>query len=772
MVLVSTLAAMFKHGRTFHTPAATAAAKSRGRSPAAPHVSPFTTSPTDPLAVSPTPSDLPDGVCYIRQTPNSIYRPVTHRSATVVKKRDPSPGKSLRFAEPLVSATRRADPTRAKSSERIDRPCRSRQHLNRPLIKPTDTPDGGNDCAHKTVVKSPATSQTSPIFASSDVFGGDCNASAVKPLNNCVRSKSVSRESTPDSGRSASPPEPKTLVKTAINVPNKTVHKSSVLTPTDGSHIHRKTLTIPLQTLDRKGDPNRLSVNVNVAVGLQCDDEKVRHSLAKKAFEQQMGHHMISSMSDDSGSDTSSVVRHETSDEVDYNVAQSVSGSAIQVAIRLRPFLKNDRSDEPVIEMSGNTVRIINSDNDKYNRLEFGFDYTLNSSDRDLFDFADQDKVFVEMGRPLLERAIEGYNVCMFAYGQTGSGKSFTMTGTESNLGVIPRFVRELFKRIQTLSDTVFSVDVSYCEIYNEKIYDLLSDDKLINKKTLRIREHPQSGPYVEHLSQHSVTTYSEAMDLLTRGTRRRATASTAANEQSSRSHSIFTIVLSQLRSTGDIEGLDHDVSSCCGSRINLIDLAGSERVGIAGTSGERLKEGSLINTSLLNLGKVITKLSQLGRNRHKVAHIPYRDSILTYLLKDSLGGNSRTSMIATISPAKCHLEETLSTLRYAACAREIVNYVHINEDPKNRRIRELMEEIEYLKSQRANGQLVPHVTLRGKPSDQSVESVESVEPKVIPTYSIGTNTSFVESRRMSTKGTETSVTRTQTCSIATNTSF
>ncbi|CAG2183682.1 unnamed protein product, partial [Oppiella nova] len=176
--------------------------------------------------------------------------------------------------------------------------------------------------------------------------------------------KSASRESTPESGTtSSSPTEPKTVVKTAINVPNKTVHKSTVLTPNDGYNVHRNRVSIPLQAMDRNGDPNRLSVNVNVAVGLQCDDDKVKNSMAKKAYEKLSKHLTI--ISDDSGSDLSDMIRHDTSDEMDYFAAQlPESGSAIQVAVRLRPFLKAEHLEDSVIEMSGNTVRVVNAENE------------------------------------------------------------------------------------------------------------------------------------------------------------------------------------------------------------------------------------------------------------------------------------------------------------------------------------------------------------------------------------------------------------------------
>ena len=524
--------------------------------------------------------------------------------------------------------------------------------------------------------------------------------------------------------------------------------------------MHRNTLSFPIpHSSDRRPDQSRLSVNVNVAVGIdgpfgnQTYDQRLREEEPE-------------------------VIQSE--DEIDsMRSVHSDKGFAMKVAVRLRPFVESEvdtRNDISVIEMNGNTVRIVNSDNDNYNRTEFGFDVCLNSSDKELFEFADQDQVYHRMGLPLLEKALEGYNVCLFAYGQTGSGKSFTMMGSETNPGIIPRFVQNLYRRMSSLPDVFYAVEVSYYEIYNEKIYDLLSDDKNHNKKILRIREHPQTGPYVENLSLHTVDNFEEVMRCVRNGSRRRATASTASNVDSSRSHSIFTIILSQLRNNCD--EVDFDMSSSCGSRINLIDLAGSERH--FAMSGDRLKEGSMINKSLLNLGKVISKLADYSVNPTKGAHIPYRDSALTWLLKESLGGNSQTSMIATISPAKCHLEETLSTLRYAATARRIVNYVHINEDPKTKKIRELMEIISDLKARQRQESEPKMVAESHSTRFHSKCLTTDIEPKVIEKISKSTNTSFIAERRVSTKETETSFRepvvepkiKKATCSISTNTSY
>ncbi|XP_021572800.1 kinesin-like protein KIF14 isoform X2 [Carlito syrichta] len=241
---------------------------------------------------------------------------------------------------------------------------------------------------------------------------------------------------------------------------------------------------------------------------------------------------------------------------------------------------------------------------------------------------------------------------------------------------------------------------MSFFEVYNEKIHDLLvcKSENGQRKQPLRVREHPISGPYVEALSMNVVSSYSDIQSWLELGNKQRATAATGMNDKSSRSHSVFTLVMTQTK-TEFVEGEEHDHRIT--SRINLVDLAGSERCSTTHTSGDRLKEGVSINKSLLSLGKVISALSEQGNQRR--VFIPYRESVLTWLLKESLGGNSKTAMIATISPAASNIEETLSTLRYANQARLIVNIAKVNEDMNAKLIRELKAEIEKLKTAQKN---------------------------------------------------------------------
>uniref|UniRef100_A0A8C4RU11 Kinesin family member 13Ba n=1 Tax=Erpetoichthys calabaricus TaxID=27687 RepID=A0A8C4RU11_ERPCA len=274
-----------------------------------------------------------------------------------------------------------------------------------------------------------------------------------------------------------------------------------------------------------------------------------------------------------------------------------------------------------------------------------------------------------------------------------GSGKSYTMMGPSDQPGLIPRLCSSLFQR--TLQETEekenFTVEVSYMEIYNEKVRDLL--DPKGGQHSLKVREHKVLGPYVDGLSRLAVTSCKDIESLMSEGNKSRTVAATNMNEESSRSHAVFNIIL-----THTIHDLQSGTSGEKVSKLSLVDLAGSERATKTGAVGERLKEGSNINKSLTTLGLVISALSDHSTRKNKF--IPYRDSVLTWLLKDSLGGNSKTAMIATVSPAADSYDETLSTLRYADRAKHIVNHAVVNEDPNARIIRQLREEVEKLREQ------------------------------------------------------------------------
>ncbi|XP_062973508.1 kinesin-like protein KIF14 [Elgaria multicarinata webbii] len=384
-----------------------------------------------------------------------------------------------------------------------------------------------------------------------------------------------------------------------------------------------------------------------------------------------------------------------------------IENSKVTVAVRVRPFSIRDKNEETfqVVSMAGQETVVCHPDTKQTH--SFMFDFSFWSFDK-CHNFASQEMVYQSLALPLLERAFEGYNTCLFAYGQTGSGKSYTMMGfDDGEQGIIPRFCEDLFTQIakpQT-QQIIHHLEMSYFEVYNEKIHDLLvlKAENWQKKVPLRVREHPVFGPYVEDLTVNVVNSYSDIQHWLQLGNKYRATAATGMNDKSSRSHSVFTLVMTQTKiDTVEKEEREHRIIS----RVNLIDLAGSERCSTAQTSGERLKEGASINKSLLTLGKVISALSEQNQSRKKV-FVPYRDSLLTWLLKESLGGNSKTVMIATISPAASNVEETLSTLRYAKQACFIVNIAKVNEDINAKLIRELKAEIEKLKLAQRNVQNV-----------------------------------------------------------------
>ncbi|KAB0359371.1 hypothetical protein FD754_003527 [Muntiacus muntjak] len=298
------------------------------------------------------------------------------------------------------------------------------------------------------------------------------------------------------------------------------------------------------------------------------------------------------------------------------------------------------------------------------------------------------EQIYNEIAYPLVEGVTEGYNGTIFAYGQTGSGKSFTMQGLPDpacHRGIIPRAFEHVFESVQCAENTKFLVRASYLEIYNEDVRDLLGADA---KQKLELKEHPEKGVYVKGLSMHTVHSVAQCERIMEAGWKNRAVGYTLMNKDSSRSHSIFTISIEIYAM--DERGKDH----LRAGKLNLVDLAGSERQSKTGATGERLKEATKINLSLSALGNVISALVD-GRCRH----IPYRDSKLTRLLQDSLGGNTRTLMLACLSPADSNYDETLSTLRYANRAKNIRNKPRINEDPKDALLREYQEEIKTLKA-------------------------------------------------------------------------
>ncbi|KAH6987430.1 kinesin [Ilyonectria sp. MPI-CAGE-AT-0026] len=370
-------------------------------------------------------------------------------------------------------------------------------------------------------------------------------------------------------------------------------------------------------------------------------------------------------------------------------------GGNVKVVVRVRAFLKRelDRRARCLIEMDPITqlTTLLTPDEEDspantksrkvFEEKKFTFDSSFWSHDTNDNHYAHQEDVYNSLGEEFLDHNFEGYHTCIFAYGQTGSGKSYTMMGTPTQPGLIPRTCEDLFERIDAAqnenANIAYNVRVSYFEVYNEHVRDLLVP-MLPNKPAnyLKIRESPTEGPYVKDLTEAPVRNYDEILRFMKRGDSSRTVASTKMNDTSSRSHAVFTIMLKQIH-----HDMETDETTERSSRIRLVDLAGSERAKATEATGARLREGSNINKSLTSLGRVIAALADpkayRGGKRKDV--VPYRDSILTWLLKDSLGGNSKTAMIACIAPSD--YDETLSTLRYADQAKRIRTRAVVNQD-------------------------------------------------------------------------------------------
>ncbi|XP_078725800.1 kinesin-like protein KIF17 isoform X3 [Lampetra fluviatilis] len=361
-----------------------------------------------------------------------------------------------------------------------------------------------------------------------------------------------------------------------------------------------------------------------------------------------------------------------------------MAAEAVKVVVRCRPTNEREKNLGCKVVVSMDTVRgqcFIQKPGSGDEPKQFTFDGTY-------FIESSTEQIYNDIAYPLVEGVVEGYNGTVFAYGQTGCGKSFTMQGVSepsAQRGVIPRAFEHIFESIQCAENTKFLFRASYLEIYNEEIRDLLGKD---TKQRLELKEHPERGVYVRDLSMHTVHSVAECERIMQAGWSNRATGATLMNKDSSRSHSIFSIHLEMC--TTDDQGEDHIRAG----KLNLVDLAGSERQSKTGAQGDRLKEATKINLSLSALGNVISALVD-GRSKH----VPYRDSKLTRLLQDSLGGNTKTLMVACISPADNNYEESLSTLRYANRAKSIRNRPRVNEDPKDAMLREYREEITRLKA-------------------------------------------------------------------------
>ncbi|XP_066195028.1 chromosome-associated kinesin KIF4-like [Sylvia atricapilla] len=384
-------------------------------------------------------------------------------------------------------------------------------------------------------------------------------------------------------------------------------------------------------------------------------------------------------------------------------------GSPVRVALRCRPLVPKETSEGCrmcLTFVSGEPQVVVGNDK------AFTYDYVFDPS-------VEQEEVFNTAVSPLVRGTFKGYNATVLAYGQTGSGKTYSMGGTytasqehEPSAGIIPRVITLLFEEQQRKQDWNFVLKVSYLEIYNEDIVDLLCSSR--ERSPISIREDPNEGIKIVGLTERRVTCARDTVSCLEQGNSSRTVGSTAMNSQSSRSHAIFTICISQQKK--------NDKNCSLYSKLHLVDLAGSERQKKTKAEGERLKEGININRGLLCLGNVI---SALGDESKKGGFVPYRDSKLTRLLQDSLGGNSHTLMIACVSPADSNLDETLNTLRYADRARRIKNKPIVNVDPHAAEVHQLKQQVQQLQVLllQAHGGTVP-LTAGGLAPSESIQSL------------------------------------------------
>uniref|UniRef100_A0A8D2L5P4 Kinesin-like protein n=1 Tax=Varanus komodoensis TaxID=61221 RepID=A0A8D2L5P4_VARKO len=384
----------------------------------------------------------------------------------------------------------------------------------------------------------------------------------------------------------------------------------------------------------------------------------------------------------------------------------------VKVVVRCRPF--NEREKTMCYKMAVNvdemrgTITVHKTDSSNEPPKTFTFDTVFGPESKQL-------DVYNLTARPIIDSVLEGYNGTIFAYGQTGTGKTFTMEGVRAVpelRGIIPNSFAHIFGHIaKAEGDTRFLVRVSYLEIYNEEVRDLLGKDQT---QRLEVKERPDVGVYIKDLSAYVVNNADDMDRIMTLGHKNRSVGATNMNEHSSRSHAIFTITIECSE-----KGVDGNMHVRMG-KLHLVDLAGSERQAKTGATGQRLKEATKINLSLSTLGNVISALVD-----GKSTHVPYRNSKLTRLLQDSLGGNSKTMMCANIGPADYNYDETISTLRYANRAKNIKNKARINEDPKDALLRQFQKEIEELKKKLEEGEEISGSESSGSDEEDEDEDEE-----------------------------------------------
>ena len=397
---------------------------------------------------------------------------------------------------------------------------------------------------------------------------------------------------------------------------------------------------------------------------------------------------------------------------------KSGKSECVKVAIRVRPMNKHEIEQNSrlcvQVDTANNTVSVI-SDHNESKTFPFDYVYPMETTQREVYD---------QVAFPIVDSIFQGYNGTVFAYGQTGCGKTFTMMGivTDPNLkGIIPNAFSHIFGFIKTEGESKkFFLRCSFVEIYNEEVRDLLGN----KDKKLDIREDPKKGTFLKDLTYVNIKNSNDIEKCLDKGNKNRHVGQTSMNDQSSRSHSLFTVYL-EIEEKGD-----NGNSRIKSGKLNLVDLAGSERVGKTNATGQTFDEGKKINLSLTALGSVIDALSQ---NRK---YVPYKDSKLTRLLADSLGGNTKTVMFANISPASYNYDETLGTLRYASRAKLIKNAPVVNEDPKDALLRKYEEEIKALKEKLANGGNINDILEEvSEESDDDDEVVEEENKEIVKKF-------------------------------------
>ena len=397
---------------------------------------------------------------------------------------------------------------------------------------------------------------------------------------------------------------------------------------------------------------------------------------------------------------------------------KSGKAECVKVAIRVRPMNQHEKDQNSklcvTVDVPNSTVSVI-SDKNESKTFPFDYVYPMETTQREVYD---------QVAFPIVDSIFQGYNGTIFAYGQTGCGKTFTMMGivTDPNLkGVIPNAFDHIFGFIKTEGESrKFILRCSFVEIYNEEVRDLLGN----KDKKLNIRDDPKKGTFLQDLTYINIKNPNDIEKALDKGNKNRHVGQTSMNDQSSRSHSLFTVYL-EIEEKGE-----NGQSRIKSGKLNLVDLAGSERVGKTNATGQTFDEGKKINLSLTALGSVIDALSQ---NRK---YVPYKDSKLTRLLADSLGGNTKTVMFANISPASYNYDETLGTLRYASRAKLIKNAPVVNEDPKDALLRKYEEEIKELKEKLANGGNINEILEEvSEVSDGDDNDVEEENKEIIKNF-------------------------------------